>query len=82
MGLQTEIKEAPINEYAMASISYEQGDWAYEADVIEGKLNSLTLYYRPLKLASGARSEAYPLEELTTELVVGNSKSNVSCVLR
>ena len=82
MNLETEIQETQINEYAMANIHYEKDDWSYTADVMEGKLNYLTIEYKPLKIATTSRSLEYPLNHLANAVEISEKKSTVDCDLR
>ncbi len=79
---KTEIREAQLNEYALATIHYTQGDWGYVADVIEGKLNYLTVEYKPLSLSSTSRASAYPLNHLGNALEIDGKQVTVDCDLR
>ncbi len=82
MDLKTEIQEVPINEYAMAEINFVQGDWSYHADVIEGKLNAINLMYQPLEIETQADADVYPLDRLSTSLIIHDSKATLDCDIR
>ena len=82
MGLKTDIQESPIDEYAMAEINFVQGDWSYHADVIEGKLNAINLRYKPLEIETQADADVYPLDHLSTSLMIRETKVTLDCDIR
>ena len=82
MGLQTSVHETPLTESATAQLQYETEDWAFSADALEGKPNSLELTYKPQGVSARARSVTYPLTHLGVELEINHSKNTVDCDVR
>ena len=82
MDHKTEIQESDISEYATAHIDFTQGDWSYSADMIEGKLNFLTVNYLPLKLSTTSRSLEYPLNHIANAIEIDGNQASVDCDLR
>lgn len=82
MDQQTQINEIALSEYEAGMILYDQGDWAYSADVMEGKLNYLTIEFKPLKLFTTSRSLEYPLNHLSNAVEISGRQATVDCDLR
>lgn len=82
MDYQTQIREVPLSEYETGTIVYDQGDWAYSVDVMEGKLNYLTVEFKPLKLSTTSRSMEYPLNHLSNAVEIDGKQATVDCDLR
>lgn len=82
MGLKLKIEEAVVSEYATSSIQFDQGDWAYTADYMEGKFNYLTIFYKPLQISSTSRSLGYPLDKLSNAVDIQGHKATVDCDIR
>ena len=82
MDHKIEIKETDISEYATAHIEFDQDDWSYTADLFEGKLNYLTVEYKPLKLSTTSRSLQYPLNHLSHALEIDGKQATVDCDMR
>ncbi len=82
MDLKVEMREQVISEYAMGEINFTQGEWAYHADVIEGKLNVVNLIYKPLELSTQASAQSFPLNSLSTSLNIGSKRATLDCEIR
>ncbi len=82
MNYEIEFREAPLSEYETAHIQHDQGDWAYTADVFEGKLNYLTVHYKPLKVDATSRSLNFPLTHLSNSFEIDGKQASVDCDLK
>ncbi|MFN8791491.1 MAG: hypothetical protein ACK5Y2_08580 [Bdellovibrionales bacterium] len=83
MNQTTRIFETQLSEYAMAQLTGSEGnEWVFEADVMEGSLNYVSLRHVPSDVVTVSRAAAIPLYRLSSELNVGTEKATVDCSLR
>jgi len=83
MNQTTRIFETQLSEYATAQITgTEENEWLFEADVMEGSLNYVSLRHIPTQAVAISRAAAIPLYQLSTELTIGAEKATVDCSLR
>lgn len=82
MDLKTDLFEQKLNEYAMAEIQHQEGDWKFYADVIENRLNSLKLENTKAQVFSSSHSTDFPFEHLSLRLEVEGRPATVDCELR
>jgi hypothetical protein len=75
-------QEVELNEYAMANIYFVKGDWSYTADVIENRLNSLTVENISLGSKASAHSVNSNIRHLHVRLDARNAYSTVDCELK
>lgn len=57
---QVLVLEAPVNEYAMATISQNHNGVHFEGTVVEGRMNSVSIEY----LKGGPKSMSYSIKDL------------------
>jgi hypothetical protein len=74
------VLEAPINEYAMATITKTYNEVNFEATVIEGRLNSVMIEYP----AHGVKTMSYSIKDyeqrsLVTNLDFKNEHASLDC---
>lgn len=75
--------EVPVNEYAMAEITYAQEGWAFEATVIESRMNSLKLMNTDMQIETMSYSTAdYALQALTSKLDIQQKHFAVDCWMK
>jgi len=78
----TALIEVPVNEYAMAAISQDLGEFHFEADVIEEKLNSLKIIHKPTQFSTSALSEDYQQRTMYLKMELADEAASLTCELR
>lgn len=78
----TALIEAPINEYAMAAISQDLGEFHFEADVIEEKLNSLKIVHTPTQFSTMAYSEDDRQRTMYVKMEMAEKAASLTCEIR
>nr|BDT29820.1 hypothetical protein BHI3_32860 [Bacteriovorax sp. HI3] len=77
---QVDVVETPISEYEMATMNKLHNGVAFEATVLEGRLNSVSIE----DPATSAKTMSYSMKDytqrsLSTKLDVLNTHSSVDC---
>lgn len=77
---QVNVVEVPIDEYAMATMSQVHNGMQFEATVIEGKVNSISIesLELPLKTMSYS-SRDYDQRSLSTRLDFNGKQASMDC---
>lgn len=77
---QVNVVEVPIDEYAMATMSKVHNGMQFEATVIEGKVNSISIesLELPLKTMSYS-SRDYDQRSLSTRLDFNGKQASMDC---
>ena len=80
---QTELFEVPVNEYAMADMNREFGEFQFEASIFEEKMNYVKITHLPTKIMTEANSSAnYQQRSLYNKLDVGTTEGSLDCEMR
>ncbi len=79
---QTQLIEVPVSEYAVASISQDLGDFHFDADVFEGKLNYLKITHRPTLFTAEANSEDHQQKTMYIKMELADKAASLTCELR
>lgn len=82
MNKTVEINSVPLTEYETAHLRFEIQGWAYEADVMEGKMNYIKLFHLPSEMMTQSSSLVYPLNQLYISMENKDQKATVDCDLR
>jgi hypothetical protein len=61
MGLDTQLHEKKLDEYAMAELNHSHKGWSFSTTVIENRLNSLKLTHDQEKVSTQSHSTHFPL---------------------
>lgn len=77
---QVLVLEAPISEYAMATIEKTFNGVYFEGTVIEGRMNSVLIRYPEHGVETMSYSTRdYEMKALTTKLDVRNDHASIDC---
>jgi hypothetical protein len=82
MGLDTQLHEKKLDEYAMAELNFSHKDWSFNANVIENRLNSLKLSHVKEGVSTQSYSTHFPFNHLAVRLEVKNQLATLDCELR
>ncbi|MFN8845393.1 MAG: hypothetical protein ACK5V3_12390 [Bdellovibrionales bacterium] len=82
MGLDTQLHEKKLDEYAMAEINHTHKDWSFQANVMENRLNSLKLTQVKEGVSTQSYSTHFPFNHLAVRLEVKNQLATLDCELR
>jgi hypothetical protein len=75
----TTLLETPISEYGIADFKQEKSGYQFQADVIEERVNSLTLTHMNKDVSTTVYSYESPQRTLYTKLNVGAEEASLSC---
>lgn len=75
-------QEVRLNEYAMAQMSFSKGDWLYSAEVIENRLNFLTIKNTKSNSKASVHSVDYSIRHLHVRHDVASTYATVDCELK
>ncbi len=77
---QVNITETPINEYAMVSMSKNHNGVLFEATVIEGKINSVSIELTDLPIKTMSYSTRdYDQKSFSTRLDFNGKQASLDC---
>ena len=77
---QVSVVEVPIDEYAMANLSKVHNGIQFEATVIEGKLNSISIESMELPLKTMSYSSRdYDQKSLSSRLDFNGKQASIDC---
>ncbi len=82
MGLDTQLHEKKLDEYAMAELNHSHKGWSFSSTVIENRLNSLKLTHDQEKVSTQSYSTQFPFNQLAIRLEVKNQVATLDCELR
>ena len=82
MGLDTELHEKKLDEYAMAEINHSHKGWSFNANVLENRLNSLKLSHVDGGVSAHSYSTHFPFNHLAVRLEFKNQVATLDCELR
>ncbi|MBC7743176.1 MAG: hypothetical protein H7061_13330 [Bdellovibrionaceae bacterium] len=75
--------QVPVNEYAMATMQETIGNFEFDADVVEDRMNSVTIIYKPTETKAMAYSAAdYTQRALTVKLDTAQKQSSLDCEIK
>lgn len=79
-GFHVEVIEVPVTEYETANISKLHNGAQFEAQVLEGRLNSVSIEIPEI----GAKTMSYSFKDyqqrsLSTNLSVNNTQASIDC---
>ena len=75
--------EVPVDEYGMAFINQTVNDYAFEASVIEERMNHIQITYIPTGAKAMTHATSDVLQKsLTLRLDSGVSQSSIDCEIR
>lgn len=78
-----EIIQVPVNEYAMADINHDFGEFNFEASVFEEKMNSVKITHRPTQISSQANASAdYQQRSFYLKLDLGEKQASLDCEMK
>lgn len=77
---QVSVVEVPIDEYAMATMQEVHNGVAFEATVLEGKLNSISIESQELPLKTMSYSSRdYEQRSLSSRLDFNGQQASIDC---
>ncbi len=80
---QVELVEVPVNEYAMAAMNKEFGEFNFEADIFEEKMNSVKITHLPSQISTQANASADRQQRsLYINLNLGEKQASLDCEMR
>ena len=80
---EVKLIETKVNEYAMATMNENFGDFNFYADVIEEKVNSLKLTHLPTQISTFVTAPRdYQQRSLYTKLEIGQVEGSLDCEMR
>lgn len=79
---QTALVEVPVNEYAMAYVSQDLGEFHFDADVIEEKVNSVKITHIPTGFSSEANSADLQQRSMYVKMEMADKAASLTCELR
>ncbi len=80
---QVELVEVPVNEYAVAEINQDFGNYHFEATVFEGRMNSVKIVHIPTQFSTEAYStNDAEQKSLYVKLEMGEQAASLSCEMR
>lgn len=79
-GFQVEIVEVPVTEYETANISKLHNGAQFEAQVMEGRLNSVSIEVPSIEAKTMSYSfKDYQQRSMSTNLSVKNTQASIDC---
>ena len=78
-----ELFEVPVNEYAMADMNRNFGEFNFEASVFEEKMNSVKITHLPTQISTQANSSSdYQQKSLYIKLDLGEEQASLDCEMK
>ncbi len=81
-GDYTTLLNIPVSEYGIAAFKQEKSGFVFEADVLEERMNSMTISHRARGVSSFVASSDIPQRSLYTKLTVGREEASLDCEVK
>lgn len=81
-GDYTTLLDIPISEYGIASFQQEKMGFVFQADVLEERMNSMTITHQAQAVSNFVASADIPQRSLYAKLTVGSEEASLNCEVK